>query len=199
MPRRVQLVEQAHDVAARRRIEVAGRLVRQQDARLRDERPGHRDALALTARHLARPVHHSLAQARRARASASRARCVLALEPGVDQRQLDVVQGVRARQQVERLEYEADFLVADARELAVLHVRHELAVQPVLAVVGDVQAADHVHQRGLARAGRAHDRDVLAALDREIHAAQRVDHLVTHDVVTLQVVSPDRGVHSRSS
>ena len=45
-----------------------------------------------------------------------------AREAGVDQRQLDVVQGVGARQQVEGLEDEADLLVADAGQLAVVEL-----------------------------------------------------------------------------
>ena len=130
----------------------------------------------------------------RSSACLARASALLALHAGVDQRQLDVVQRVGARQQIERLEDEADLLVAHPRELAVVHRRHELAVQPVLAVVGRIEAADHVHQRRLARARRAHDRDVLAALHGEIDAAQRVNHLGAHLIVALQVVGPDRRV-----
>ena len=37
-----------------------------------------------------------------------------------------------------------------------------------------VEAADDVHQRRLARAGRAHDRDVVAALDRQVDAGEGV-------------------------
>ena len=42
-------------------------------------------------------------------------------------------------------------------------------------VVGHVEAADDVHQRRLAAAGRAHDRDEVAPLDAQVDAAQRVD------------------------
>src|SRR6266498_5962453 len=45
LPGRVQLLEQAHDLLARGRVEVAGRLIGQQDARVVDERPRNRDAL----------------------------------------------------------------------------------------------------------------------------------------------------------
>ena len=187
----MQLAEQAHDVAARRRIEVAGRLVGQQDARLGDERARHRDALPLAAGHLARPVIHALAEPTRSSACLRALDALLALQARVDQRQLDVVQRVRARQQIEGLKHEADFLVAHARELAIVHLRDELAVQPILAVVRRVEAADHVHQRRFAGARRPHDRHVLAALDREIDAAQRIDRLLAHSVVALQVVRFD--------
>ena len=56
--------------------------------------------------------------------SASSARSMRSFlrDAGVDQRQLDVVQRGGARQQVERLKDEADLLVADARQLVVVHL-----------------------------------------------------------------------------
>jgi hypothetical protein len=96
---------------------------------------------------------------------------LFALHTRINQRQLDVVQSVGARQQIEGLEDETDLLVANSGELAVVHRRDELAVQPVFAVIGRIEAADHVHQRGLTGTRRTHDRDVLATVHREIHAA----------------------------
>ena len=55
-----------------------------------------------------------------------------------------------ARQQVERLEDEADFLVADARQLVVVHVADVLAVQEVGPLRRRVETPDQIHQRGLA-------------------------------------------------
>ena len=105
---------------------------------------------------------------------------------GVDQRQLDVVQGAGAREQVERLEDEADLLVADPGQLGVGQVRHALPVEPVLARRGRVEAADHVHQRALAGPGRPHDRDEFVAVDVEVDAAQRLDHFGAEHVVARQ-------------
>ena len=91
-----------------------------------------------------------------------------ALEPGVlrhagvDERQLDVVQGAGARQQVEGLEDEADLAVADRRQLVVVHLRDDLAAEHVGALARRVEAADQVHQRRLARARGSHDGHVLA-------------------------------------
>jgi len=61
------------------------------------------------------------------------------------------VQRGGAGQQVERLEDEADLLVADARQLVVVHVADQLPVDVIVAFGGRIQAADQVHQRGLAR------------------------------------------------
>ncbi len=111
----------------------------------------------------------------------------------VDERQLDVVQRRRARQQVEGLEHEADLAVADRGELVVVHLRDDLAAQHVAALARRVEAADQVHQRRLARSGGAHHRDVLARLDLEAHAAQRVDLLGAHLVGAPEVLGVDDG------
>ena len=95
----------------------------------------------------------------------------------VDERELDVLQRGGAREQVEGLEDEADLLVADRRQLVVVHRLDRDAVEEVAAGGRAVEAADDVHQRRLAGAGRAHDRDVLAGLDDEVDAAQGVDLL----------------------
>src|SRR5437879_1849793 len=55
----VQLLEQPHDLLAGGGVEVAGRLVRQQDRGVVHERPRDRHPLALPARQLVRPVRHS--------------------------------------------------------------------------------------------------------------------------------------------
>ena len=53
---------------------------------------------------------------------------LLAGHPGVDQRQLDLLQRRRPRKKVERLEHEADLLVADRGQLVVGHPRDLAAV-----------------------------------------------------------------------
>src|SRR6187401_1805345 len=102
--------------------------------------------------------------------------------------QLHVVQRGGPGEQVERLEDEPDLLVADAGELVVVHLAHLLVVQQVGALGRRVEAADQVHQRRLAGAGRTHDRDVLAAADLDVHAAQGVHFLFAHHVRLPQVL-----------
>src|ERR687887_221982 len=58
----VQLDEELVDALARRLVEVARGLVRQQQARLEDQRPCERDALLLAARKLARLVVEPVAE-----------------------------------------------------------------------------------------------------------------------------------------
>ena len=133
-------------------------------------------------------------------ASASLARCdaLFGRDAGVDQRQLDVVQRGGAGQQVEGLEDESDFFVADARQFVVVQFADQLAVQPVVALAGRIQAADQVHQRGLAGAGRSHDGDVFVALDAQVDSAQRVHLLLRAHVVGLpQVFGADHARFGR--
>ena len=68
----------------------------------------------------------------------------------VNQRQFDVVKRSSAREQIERLKNKPDFLVADARELVVVHLGDVLSVQPVLTLRRSIETADQVHQRRLA-------------------------------------------------
>ena len=114
--------------------------------------------------------------------SASRARSDRTFDwhAGVDERQLDVVQRRRARQQVERLEHEPNLFVPDARQLVVVHLADLLAVQQVAALARRVQTADQVHQRRLARPGRPHDGDIFAALDLNRHTAEGMHLLGAH-------------------
>src|SRR6478752_7569477 len=61
----IQLLDDLHDLGTGLRVEVAGRLVREQEARLHDDRAADRDALALAARELIGPVAEARAKADR--------------------------------------------------------------------------------------------------------------------------------------
>ena len=119
LPAARQALEEAHDVLGRRRVEVARRLVGQQDRGAVDERARDGHALPLPARELVGPVRHAVAQPDRAE-RLGRPRAALGpRDARVDERQLDVLEAVLARQQVERLEDEPDLPVADVRERVV--------------------------------------------------------------------------------
>ena len=116
-----------------------------------DQGAGDGDALALAAGELVGLVHHARFHADGRQRALARSTRSSAGDAGVNQRQFDVVQRGGAGQQVESLEDEADFFVADARQFVVVQFADQLAVQPVVALAGRVEAADQVHQRGLAR------------------------------------------------
>src|SRR3989441_139101 len=190
----VQLLEQPHDLLARRRVEVPSGLVGEQDARLVHERPGDRHPLPLPPRQLVRLVHHAVAEPHALQRPRGLLAACLRRHARVDQRQLHVVERGGARQQVERLEDEPDFLVADARQLVVGEVAHLLAVEPVLARGGSVEAADEVHEGRLPRSRRAHHGHVLVLADLEAHAPQRAHDLAAHVVVAGELVREDHDV-----
>ena len=94
--------------------------------------------------------------------------------PGVDQRQLDLFDRRRARQQIELWNTKPILRLRTAASWSSLSRADFLAVERVAAAGGQVQTAQDVHQRALARAARAHDRDQLAVVDLQADAAQRV-------------------------
>ena len=112
----MQIQQDRGDVVGGGAIEVAGRLVAEQQARAADERAGDRDALPLAAGQLGRAMIDPVARGRPARSTAgARARV---FRTGRDQRRNEHVLEHRAlRQQAVILEDEADLLVAERREL----------------------------------------------------------------------------------
>src|SRR5262249_15280075 len=177
---RVELLAQVEDLASGRRVEGAGRLVGEEERRLGHESAREGDALALAAAQLVRLVLHALAQAH-PRQRAHRQLAPLArAHAAVDERQLDVLQRRGARQELERLEDEANLAVAQRRQRVLAQTAHVLAAQAVGAPARRVEAAEDVEQRRLARPGLPDDGHVLAALDGEAHLAERVDRLGPH-------------------
>src|SRR3954469_2763320 len=193
--RPVELVEELHDLLGSGRVEVAGGLVGEQDGRLVDQGAGDGHALALAARQLVGLVGHARAEAHLLQGPARPLLPLGAREAGVDQRQLDVVQGVGAGEQVEGLEDEADLLVADPGQLGVVELLDGGAVEDVAPGRGGVETADEVHQRRLAAARGAHDGHVLPPLDRQIDAVQGVDLLGPHVVDLVDVAQLDQHHH----
>ena len=103
----------------RARVEIAGRLVGQQQARRVDQRAGDGDALLLAAGELAGRIALAVAEAEQLQRRARPLEAVAAVgrgRRGIEQRQRDVLDRAGARQQVEALEHEAEPLAADARE-----------------------------------------------------------------------------------
>ena len=132
LPSLVQPLEQPHDLLAGGGVEVAGGLVRQQDAT-----GCITSARAMATRWRWPPESslgrwlHAVAQLHHLQRLARALQPLLLGDAGVDQRQLDVVQRGGARQQVEGLEDEADLAVADRGQLVVVHLGDDLAAQDV--------------------------------------------------------------------
>src|SRR6185503_2620759 len=93
----------------------------------------------------------------------------------VEQRQLDVLEGRGAGQEIEILKYEAEPLVANAGPLVAREAGDLVSRETVGAACRLVEAAERVHEGRLARAGRADKSHVFSRLDVEIGAAERFD------------------------
>ena len=177
VPARFERGQLLHDLAAGGRVQVAGRLVGHDDGGLGRNRAGDGDALLLAAGHLGRAVVHAVGQAHLLECGAHERTALAAGQAAVDKRQLNVFKGSQCRDEVESLEDEADLAVADAGQGRRPHVADRLAAQAVDAVGRDIQAAQDVHQRGLARARLAQDAQELPEWDRQRNVIQRA-HLV---------------------
>ena len=142
----LELVKEGHDLDAGFGVQVAGGLVGQDDGGTVDQGAGDRYALALSAGELVGLVIHAgfeIDVAQRGLGALDALGCGGAV---VDEGQLDVVQSGGAGQQVEGLEDEADFLVADTGQFIVVEGAHQLVVEPIVAFGGRIEATDQVHE-----------------------------------------------------
>ena len=105
----VELAKKLHHLFAILRIEVTGRLIREQHGRFATERASHRDALLLTARELCRIVLHAM---RHADAFERLHRALLALgaaHAAIRERKLNVFVDREIANEVERPTRERDW------------------------------------------------------------------------------------------
>src|SRR5262245_52753888 len=113
----VQVLEQGHDLHAGPRVEGASGLVGQDEYGLIDEGAGDGDALLLTAGELSGVMMLAIRQPDRRQLCLGALPSIARCRPGVEERQLDVLERGRPGQEIERLKDEADLLVADVRQL----------------------------------------------------------------------------------
>ena len=170
----VDILKQAQQLVRRARIERAGRLVGKHELRLRDERAGDGHALLLAAGELIRELLQQLGNAKLpgdGRKARGHLRIRLA---GEHERQENVILHGERIEQVELLKHEAQLRAAKRRDLPLGDGAQRPAVEHDLATGGLIERGKNVKQRGFAAAALAHDGDVLALLDREIHVRERL-------------------------
>ena len=182
----VEFLEDAHDFDAGLAVEVAGGFVGEEEGGVVDEGAGDGDALLLAAGELVGVVVGAGCEAdgleglEGAGAAGFGGVAVALVEEG----EFDVFEGGGAGEEVEALEDESDFLVADVGEFVAVELGDVCAVEEVVAGGGAVEAADHVHEGGFAGAAGAHEGDEFAGLDVECDAADGV-HIYLAGVVGL--------------
>src|SRR6266446_1758627 len=107
--------------------------------------------------------------ARPTSASASRDR-----RTRINQGQFHILDGGRARHEIEALENEADVLVPDIGKTWSVNLRYISPFEKIMTFCRVIEATDNVHHRRLPRTGWAHNRNELAPHDVQRNASQRV-------------------------
>ena len=128
LARAIDLEQQLDDLAAGLAVEVAGRLVGEEERRIVGERARDGDALLLAARELRRIVMARDRRARRRPAAHRRARAA-SLHAGNLHRHQHVLERRQRREQMKELEHEADPLAAQPRERVLVERRDVDAVE----------------------------------------------------------------------
>ena len=192
---RDEQAQQVQDLVRALAVEVAGRLVAQQERRVGHDRARDRHALLLPARELAREVVHALREPHEAQRGLHVRRAAPPPRSGrQQQRQLDVAIGREHGDQVVGLEHEAHVARAPGGELAARHRRDLVAGHADGAGARHVQAAEQVEQRRLARSARAHEGDELARADVEVQPLEDADLLAAAHVALAEAARPDQGL-----
>ena len=165
-PGAIDPVEQRHDALARRRVEVAGRLVGEDDERAVHESPGDGHALLLAARQLIGQPVALLAEADQFEHLRHLRRDHVAGPPDDLEGEGDVLEHGLVRQQAEVLE-DATEIAPQIRHSPVRELADLLACHPDLAAVGNLLAQQELEHRGLARSRGPDEEDELALQDLE--------------------------------
>ncbi len=169
-----QLVQQLDHLGAGLGVEVAGRLVGEDDQRPLGQRAGDRHALALAAGQLRWPVGEPVAEPDSLERGPRRLPALARARAGVEHAGGDVVDRGHRLLEVEGLEHEADPVGAQAGQLAVGGRRRRRGRPPRTSPRGrPLERAEDGQHRRLARARRPDHRHLVAGGDLDADAAQR--------------------------
>lgn len=147
----LELVEGFHDERSRGGVQVARRLVGQNDGWIVDKGARDGDALHLSARQLRYTMVPMVDRKRDGLQRVYGAHLALAARHiGVGQRQHDVFDHRQARQQIKALKDKADAQRSHLGELIIVELGDVEPLQEVIARRRFVQAAQDVHERRLA-------------------------------------------------
>jgi len=164
--------QEGDDLRARRLVELARRLVGEEHARLVRERDRQPGAGQLAARELRGPSAGARGDAAALEHLGPPARAGAAAGAGEALDDREVLVDREVPDEVRLLVQHADAVEAGARPRVLRAARQAAPLDPNHAAVGLVEAGEAREQRGLARPGRAGDRDDLAAVGGQGHAAQ---------------------------
>src|SRR5216683_508639 len=173
-----------------------GRLVGKEDRGVVHERARDSDALLLSAGKLVRIVLFAAMQSHHFEQFRG-APLALACPGGVEQRQFDVLERGRAREQIKTLEDEADAAAADCGEFLLTERGDVNAFERIMPAGRPIETSEDIHQGRLTRPRGAHYRDHLPPFDGQADAAQRpdLDLAEMEDLVEVGDFDHVRGCH----
>src|SRR5436305_5002832 len=111
--------------------------------------------------------------------------------PRINQWKLHVADRTGTSNQVERLEDETDLTAADLGQPVVGQPAGVGAVEQVAPAGRDIETAQYVHKRGLARSRWAHNGDQFAVVDSQVDAGERRYLDLAHPVDFANVLKLD--------
>ena len=152
----VEVAEEVHDVEAVVAVEIAGRLVAEDELWVGNHGASHGDALLLPAGELLRVVAGPMDDAHTLQHLVDLRFALRLAEAEVAQRQLHVLEDVHVINQVEALEDEADDPAPQFQTVFLAQGGDLSSVEEITARVGGVEEAEDVEQCRLAATGRAH-------------------------------------------
>ena len=173
----VELLKNSHDLDTGPAVEISRRLVGQHHFGIVHQRARNRDPLLLAAGKLTRMMFFAPGKSNRRQ---NRVRFVAQLRVGqamraVKQWQLDILARRSARQQIETLKNETEFVIANICELIAIEHGNIGIIQNVTTGSRPIETSKNIHERRFAGTARSHQRDEFAALDLERNAAHRVN------------------------
>jgi hypothetical protein len=179
--------QELHDHVPGVGIELARRLVGEEEARLVRQGPGEGDALLLAAGELVRAVPRAIAQPDDLEEIGDPPVSLAWIGVDEAERDLDVLARGQEWDEPERLEDERHDAPADPDQLALVHRRDLVSVDDDAARGRLVEAAEQVEERCLAAPRSAADGDELAAPDGKVDPAQGVDDALADRVIAGQL------------
>ena len=164
------LQQQVEHMTPIRAVQIAGRLIGEDQRRIVGQRPSDRNALLLASRQLRRIVMPAIVQADFVEQRLGPLGGVAAA--GDLHRHLDVLDGGERRHQVEELEHEADLLAAQPGQCVFVEACDLGAANRDRAARRGIEAGNQSEQRRLAAARRTDDRQAAPLRDVEIEGMQ---------------------------
>ena len=161
----VDAIEQRRDVLAGLVVQLAGRLVGDEQRRPVRQRARDRDTLHFAAGELRGQMIGPIGQTDVIQQLARPGAALAGGDTGFGLRQLDVLGGAEHRQQEEALEDESDACEPKAAALRFGELRRVAPIEEQRSARRRIDAADQMQQRRLAAAGRPGDRHVIAGVD----------------------------------